>query len=133
MLGDRGHQRRRGGVRILPAQQINSAAAADQISQIRGGAAATGDAASANVVLEEQAHRLLHRGDRVAGRPIIALQRTLQQPVPIRGGMRMLTENLGRLARDRGFATQRSTWSKVRPVKAAAWKNAWITFAASAA
>jgi hypothetical protein len=43
----------------------------------------------------------LHRGDRVAGRPIITLQRTLQQPAPIRGGIRMLAENLGRLARDR--------------------------------
>jgi hypothetical protein len=50
--------------------------------------------------LEEQAHRLLDRGDRVAGRPIITLQRTLQQAVPIWGGMRVLAENLGRLARD---------------------------------
>ena len=102
MLGDRGHQRRRGGVRILPAQQIDGAAAADQISHIGGGAAVTGDAAAADVVLEEQAHRLLHRGGRVAGCPVIAVQRTVQQPVPIRGGMRVLAENLGRLARDRG-------------------------------
>ena len=38
------------------------------------------DAAAADVVLEEQAHRLLHRGGGVAGGPIVALQRTLQQP-----------------------------------------------------
>jgi hypothetical protein len=101
-LGDRGHQRRRGGIRILPAQQINGAAAADEISQIRGGAAATRDTAAPNVVLEKQAHRLLHCGDRVAGRPIITMQRTLQQPVPIGGGMRMLAENLRRIRRDRG-------------------------------
>jgi hypothetical protein len=98
----RGHQRRGGGVRILPAQQINGAAAADQISQIRCRAAVTADAAAANVVLEEQAHRLLHRGCGVAGRPVVAVQRTLQQPVPIRGGMRMLAENLRWICRDRG-------------------------------
>jgi hypothetical protein len=109
MLDDRGHQRRDGGVRILPAQQIDSAAAPDEISHIRGGAAAARDAAAADVVLEEQAHRLLHRGGRVAGRPVVAVERTVQQPVPIRGGIRMLAENLGRLARDRGVCQSLSS------------------------
>jgi hypothetical protein len=122
MLADRGHQRRRRRIRILRAQQINSAAAVDRLSHIGSRAAATGDAAAANVILEEQAPRLLHRGNGVARRPLITVQRAVQQAMPIQSGMRVrqraspsrpvvdapppaadvsrLAKNLGRLGRD---------------------------------
>jgi hypothetical protein len=48
--------------------------------------------------LEEQAHRLLGGGDRVAGGAVITVQRAVQQSQPIRRGMWMLQQNLGRLA-----------------------------------
>ena len=133
MLRDRRHQRRRGRVRVFPAQQIDGAAAAEKISQIGRAAAPARYTAKADVLLKEKAHRLLHRGDRVSRRPVVAVQGTVQQAAPIRSGMRVLAQNLGRLIAAAGFATQPNTWSKLRPVSAAAWKNAWITFAASAA
>jgi hypothetical protein len=48
--------------------------------------------------LEEQAHCLLHGGDRVAGGAVITVQSTVQQPEPVRRAMGMLQENLGWLA-----------------------------------
>ena len=90
-------------------------------------------AAATNVILEEQAHRLLHRGRRVAGRPVITMQRAVQLAVPVRSSMRVLAKNLGRLGRVGRVRHPAQTWSRVRPVNAAAWKNAWSTFAASAA
>jgi hypothetical protein len=40
--------------------------------------------------LEEQAHRLLGGGDRVAGGAVITVQRAVQQSQPIGRGMGML-------------------------------------------
>ena len=62
LLGNRGHQRRRRRMRILATQQIktqqiNRAAAADEIGHIGGGAGAARHAAAANVILKEQSHR----------------------------------------------------------------------------
>ena len=59
-----------------------------------------GDAAAAKIILNEQGHRLLRRGRRVARGSVITMQRAVQQAVPVRGGVRVLTENLGRLGRD---------------------------------
>ena len=47
--------------------------------------------------LEEQAHRLLDGGDGVAGGPVVAVQRAVQQPVPERGGVRVFAQDLGRV------------------------------------
>ena len=42
VLGDRRHQRRRGGVRVLPAQQVDRAAVGDDLLQIGGGPPGSG-------------------------------------------------------------------------------------------
>jgi hypothetical protein len=70
---------------------------------------------------------------RVAGGAVITLQSAVQQPQPIRRRMGMLQQNLARLAGARRAGHPPQHIVQAASVRAAAWKNAWITFAASAA
>ena len=92
----------------------------DEVSDVGGRPAGCGDAAAADVGLEEQPQGLLHGGGGVAGGPVVAVQRAVQQAVPERCGVRVVAEDLGRLDRGGGLATQRRTSSRVLPVSAAA-------------
>ena len=97
MLGDCGHQRGGGGVGIFAAEQINRAIATDQLDDVGSRPADRGDAPTADLGLEEQAHRLLHGGHGVPDGVGAAVQRTGQQSVPEPGGVRVLLQDLGGL------------------------------------
>jgi hypothetical protein len=70
---------------------------------------------------------------RVAGGAVITVQSAVQQSQPIRRRMGMLQQNLARLAGARRAGHPPQHIVQAASVRAAAWKNAWITFAASAA
>ncbi len=89
VFGHGGHQRAGGCVGVLAAEEIDGAAATDHVGEVGGGVAGTGDAAAADVGLEEQRHRLLHRGDGVADGAVVTVERSVQQAVPERLGVRV--------------------------------------------
>ena len=62
-----------------------------------------GDAAAADVGLEEQAQRLLHRGRGVPGGPVVTVQGAVQQSVPERCGVRVFAEDFDRFDRRCGI------------------------------
>ena len=103
MLGDRGHQRRRRGVRVVATQQIDRAPAPDQVLQIGRRHTAAGGAPATDRLLEEQRHRLLDRRDRVSGGAVVALQGSAEEPVPELGRVRVSAQDLLRLARVAGI------------------------------
>ena len=94
MLGDGGHQRRRRGVGVLPAQEVDGSALGDHPLHVRRRPARTRDTAPPDRGLEEQRQRLLNGGDRVACRPVVPVEGATQKAVPEGRGRGMRAQDL---------------------------------------
>ena len=68
---------------------------ADDLGDVGGGPAVAWDAAVADGGLEEQFHGLLDGGDGVAGGPVVAFERALEQAVPVAGGVGVFAQDVG--------------------------------------
>ena len=73
------------------------------LADVGGGVSRPWDAAAADVLLEEQAHGLLDGGDGVAGGAVVSVECAVEQPLPERCRVGVLTQDLGGLGGGRRF------------------------------
>jgi hypothetical protein len=94
VFGQGGHQRGRRSVGVFPAEQVDGAAASDDVRDVSCGPDRAGDAAAADVGLEEQVEGLVDGGDGVAGGPVVAVEGAVEEAVPVGGGVGVFAEDL---------------------------------------